>query len=250
MSAYGNPFQSEWGNVLLVTNLTSGLKGNAHVWNSTLLVPMEHVPNSGSARDLTWLCGDFIGAGGGCDLTKALKHSDHWTLNMLTEGEAIDYNGTWGYDPEYMMAYWAPVKYCLAQRREVPCSARISPPLLGVVVACNVVKLICVTIVLLRIRSFHPLATIGDAIASFLHEPEDITAGLGTISNHDLTALSGKVYERVHGELDELSGRPNLRFRRNINGSSPESRMTTWKAERRRWSAGAGGIRGFVAFIV
>lgn len=69
------------------------------------------------------------------------------------------------------------VKYCLA--RQAPpqsCSVVASSPLLGVVALLNLATLLSIAAVLVQSK-FEPLATLGDAIRSFLRSPDSTTKG-------------------------------------------------------------------------
>jgi hypothetical protein len=76
-------------------------------------------------------------------------------------------------------ANFASGKYCLAERRASPCSVQIASPFLTVVVLCNLLKLVCIVVMLYKTKNFQPLLSVGDAIASFLYEPDAITVGRG-----------------------------------------------------------------------
>ncbi|KAK4449126.1 hypothetical protein QBC34DRAFT_463761 [Podospora aff. communis PSN243] len=78
------------------------------------------------------------------------------------------------------------IKYCLAQpARTQTCEVIASAPLLGAVALLNVITIVCITAVLLR-KQFEPLATLGDAISSFLKEPDMNTRGCCLLSKTDV----------------------------------------------------------------
>lgn len=73
------------------------------------------------------------------------------------------------------------VEYCLAQKVAQVCTVSLSSPILITVILCNFVKVLCLLITL-SATEFQPFITTGDAIASFLTEPDTTTVGYGPIS--------------------------------------------------------------------
>lgn len=174
ISAYGsNLYQSDWGNVLLVTNATAGFEVVPEPVNDnyTVIMALENTPNDDAMTGATmnWLCGDvYHDEGSTCSLSKALDQSSTWHLWSSMSHHAGDstYNAS---------ETSALVKYCLAEKRASPCSVQIASPFLTVVVLCNLVKLACIVVMLYRMENFQPLLSVGDAIASFLYEPDTAT---------------------------------------------------------------------------
>ncbi|KAI1779055.1 hypothetical protein F4818DRAFT_238026 [Hypoxylon cercidicola] len=79
------------------------------------------------------------------------------------------------------------IEYCLAEPLERICHIGLSPTLLTGVTICVIIKTctaIIVTITLAR-RKQTPLVTLGDAIASFVENPDPVTAGLCTFGQDD-----------------------------------------------------------------
>lgn len=69
-----------------------------------------------------------------------------------------------------------PVRYCLVERVQEKCKLQFSFSFAVVVIICNFVKACCMALSLLRHRK-PGLVTLGDAIASFLDEPDPETKG-------------------------------------------------------------------------
>lgn len=63
-----------------------------------------------------------------------------------------------------------PVEYCLARKAKQLCNLNVSMPILVTVLVFNVVKLVCMAVLVWWV-DFEPLATLGDAVASFLDCP-------------------------------------------------------------------------------
>lgn len=79
------------------------------------------------------------------------------------------------------------VKFCLAQRSdaEQTCEVDLNGPLLGVVVFLNLITVI-ITIATLCCRSFKPLVSLGDALSSFLQNPDPTTSGSCLLTKPDV----------------------------------------------------------------
>lgn len=95
----------------------------------------------------------------------------------------------------------APVRACYSQSAPEQCKANIVPIFLIVVVICNVIKLICFIFALRITRKDQPLCTTGDAIQSFIKEPDPHTQGRCLVSKHD--------YETIFHRSREWAQRPS-----------------------------------------
>ncbi|KAI8946615.1 hypothetical protein F4801DRAFT_596340 [Xylaria longipes] len=80
------------------------------------------------------------------------------------------------------------MKYCLAEPLERICHIALSPPLLLLVTAAIVAKTIIALILtaVLSRRNQPPLVTLGDVLASFIEQPDAVTAGFCTLNQTDL----------------------------------------------------------------
>ncbi|KAI1800603.1 hypothetical protein F4811DRAFT_556683 [Daldinia bambusicola] len=78
------------------------------------------------------------------------------------------------------------VQHCLA-RPSAPqtCSVNLSGSILGVAVLLNLVSVISMAIILAR-STFDPLVTLGDAIRSFLRNPDPTTASMSLLTKNDV----------------------------------------------------------------
>lgn len=105
-------------------------------------------------------------------------------------------------------------EYCLAKSTKEHCEVRLDLTLLWIVIACNALTAACLITTFL-LRRFDPLATIGDAIASFMNDPEPLTAERGPIAAAD---IRGKDTESWHSVFAQRTLMP-------------------WRNERRQWVA-------------
>jgi hypothetical protein len=168
--AYGtNLLQSSWKNVLLVSD--------ANV-TGPFITGYYHRADLGN-YDLAWICGKERQTGARCDTQMMLSHATDWTITDV-EMYQSDYSSTDG-----LPYFEASVKYCLAETAEQHCTVEISTPLLGMVLFCNLIKVICLSSALL-LRNFHPMATVGDLVSSYLREPDLLTQGQGPLSARDV----------------------------------------------------------------
>ncbi|KAG9686786.1 hypothetical protein KCU95_g11437, partial [Aureobasidium melanogenum] len=172
--AYGtNLLESDWKNVLVVSN--------ANV-TAPLITAYYHRADK-LIDDLGWICGSP--GSNTCDTKSMLSHPQDWTITDLL------YQTEYGsYSLGYMRSpvgpwYNASVQYCLAETAGEHCTVKISTPLLGTVLLCNLVKVLCLVCALL-VRDFHPMATVGDLINSCLDDPDPHTHGQGPIAAEDV----------------------------------------------------------------
>jgi hypothetical protein len=95
-----------------------------------------------------------------------------------------------------------PLAYCLAEPYIPKCNVRLARNILMIVAACNAVKIMAMFIC--AFCMFTPLATIGDAVASFLEDPDPQSGAQGPLSLVDvrepdrsnLDTMSARVYHR------------------------------------------------------
>ncbi|KAK2757885.1 hypothetical protein FQN54_004291 [Arachnomyces sp. PD_36] len=89
------------------------------------------------------------------------------------------------------------VKWCLSETFNEECRLQFFPSIMTVVIACNAVKAVVMVLTLFMLLE-DPLATIGDAAASFLTDPDPTTKGNCLLSRDDLRLnyLGLKVWER------------------------------------------------------
>ena len=112
----------------------------------------------------------------GCNINALVQDADNWTV---TTGEACHYGGSnCIVDLQDM-----PINYCLTKPVPPHCTIRISTTVLGIVVGCNIAKAVC--LILTACNTFEPLATVGDAMASFLEVRDGAMEGTGLASLSD-----------------------------------------------------------------
>ena len=204
IQAYGSSaLQSSHGSVLLVTSLNS-TKNVLNTW--------DHGP---FALDMAW-----IRPVKEWNLKASVREAANWAISSETRCHNLGHIG--GNCP----AAEAPIEYCLAQSLPAHCTVRISATILGVVIACNVVKIICLTTAVLSC-GFQPLATVGDALSSFLDRPDPTTVDMPLLTFHD---VDYDHHKKPHF-TDLLANRP-------------------FKLQARRWGAATSGGRWCMALLL
>jgi hypothetical protein len=88
-----------------------------------------------------------------CDVNRAEANAKNWTYDQY------------------------PISYCLSMKVKDNCKLQFSVAIMVAVVACNFIKFVRIAVIAWKLR-FHPLITVGDAIASFLNEPDSTTDGI------------------------------------------------------------------------
>ncbi|MCJ1398987.1 hypothetical protein MMC11_002189 [Xylographa trunciseda] len=173
---------SDWGNVLLVTNSTLENDTLYDVFISSYVEDSLEVGLCGleSAVDLS-----LLSSGDGDDLFSLQLSCDTANLSAISVQSpysTCSNNSTQPHTikcPE-IMRIDVPIQYCLIQPRS-GCKLIAIPSILITVVVCNIVKFMCL-LSLLLLPEFNPFITVGDAVASFLKDPDQWTDHYGPVS--------------------------------------------------------------------
>ena len=184
--------------VVLITNV---VRNNV---SDSLINSYQHRSES-STSDLRWICDDSVPLTQTCSVDPA-----DWTFS----------------DPGSSSR--AKVNYCLADPTEPQCTIELIPALLYTVIACNIVK--GLAFAYLAILQFDPLITIGQAVASFLENPDPTTEGLGAHSARDI---------RGRWISDPQGGTYWCELNQNH----------IYKPERRKWFSGASPMRWVLTLL-
>jgi hypothetical protein len=254
--AYGTNFlQSSWKNVLIVSD--------ANV-TGPFVIGYYHRADLRN-DDLAWICGKQGQMNTRCDTQMMLSHPTNWIIADIEMHQSNYRGGAAG-----LPYFEASVKYCLAEPAKQHCTVKISTPLLGMVLFCNLIKVICLSSALL-LRNFHPMATVGDLISSCLREPDPCTQGQGPLSARDVRRTKTRrlvLFDKPRSEL--LRDYRAIYFERSISLSDyphskalmaedsaaavdvvEESAMVPvkWKKQKNRWCQ-ASSTSSWVACMV
>lgn len=102
------------------------------------------------------------------------------------EGNIYDdymYMYTWGTTHSYGIYS---LDGCLSQKLEERCQLLYNPPICVTIIACAIVKVVCMFLAARLDREEPPLLTVGDAVASFLTRPDPTTAGMCWMGRWDV----------------------------------------------------------------
>lgn len=197
IKAYGQSFVSAHGDLIVISPAVNATEK---------IVTLMNGPAS-SLGDTSWMCGydDEVD----CSVNAVLDQAANWTIpDQSTE-----------FQPTYFL-----VQYCLSQPVEEECRVQISLIILGIVIACNATKALCMLLTI-RHQKSQPLVTLGDAIESFLQEPDPTTEGM---------CLAGKASFN-NARVENVSVSQGYQFRHLCRKSS--SNKTTWTDKPTEWSS-------------
>lgn len=171
---YMQSYVTDNTNVLAVT---SSLNDSSLVLNSTYPAYVYSQDGYNSLGD-PWICGDSMhyNETTTCDTSAILTEAANWTMKMEI------YAGVPGL--EYRAV---PIQYCLSQRVEERCTTQFSLLIIIIVIICNITKLACMIMLLLR-QQAKPLVTLGDAVESFLETPDPTTENMCLADKSEFSA--------------------------------------------------------------
>ena len=147
------------------------------------------------------------------------------------------------------------VQYCLAQpvgNPQLQCTVSISTNILVAVIICNCVKALCFLVTLFA-SDFQPLATVGDAIESFMDRTDPVTTCWGPISIFDVVQISN--HSEVFGTIGGCPSMPDSEdFQESVNIQIVSQRFChshrTWEHRSRRWSSSLSSLFPIFALLL
>lgn len=129
-----------------------------------------------------------------------------------------------------------PIDYCLIHEIDEKCMLQFSVPIMLIVIICNVIKTVCMIQALLR-GGLQPLVIVGDAIASFLNEPDPATKNI---------CMADKYFFRK----ESWQARIVTQSKRKRHRWFQDARILTWKPKRHRWLRAASKTRWLVCNVL
>ncbi|KAI7165325.1 hypothetical protein KC349_g318 [Hortaea werneckii] len=204
MTAYGTSFLSEYRNVVAITSARGNQTSNTMIWSETVRLNSQHVSYGQVLYE--WICRDaqeewkqYVWK---CNVAAASQNASNWTI------------------------HYHQIDYCLAQATQRRCKLQFSIQILATVIVMNVCKFICMFLKLWRQRAA-TLVTIGDAMSSFLDQPDSLTKNRCLMGRLDLNR--GPLHWKTFSKDGTTTRRPN---------TDPE-RVTFRAPLRRRWFVAA-----------
>ncbi len=195
IKAYGQNFVSAHGDLLVISPVV----------NDTEMIILLLDSRSNELGDVSWMCDEYQD----CTVNDAIDQAANWTIYANTD--ALPQSTTY------------PVQYCLSQPVEEQCRVQISLVILSIVVACNACKALCMLLTI-RGQKSQPLVTLGDAVESFLQEPD--------LNTERMCLASKRSFKNARMKKRSVS--PGGKLGHFWQGS--RSNRTTWTEEPIEWS--------------
>ena len=146
-------------------------------------------------------------------------------INYINNGGTWYHVGSAAGDPN------GAIEYCLSERVQERCQLQFSITIMVIVIIANFLKLLCM-LYTVRSHSVPTLVTVGDAIASFLQDPDPTTVGHCTLSKRDVDK-DGKWSRRgFNGRYQAVSAQPR-----------------PWVVKRYFWFSGASKTRWSICYF-
>lgn len=105
-----------------------------------------------------------------CDPSGVIANGHNWSIDV-SDTDMTTYSTSPG-----SQVNETSIQYCLSKGVEEHCKLQFSLAIMIVVIICNLIKTICMSIIAWK-QDPEPLVTLGDAIASFLDRPDMTTEG-------------------------------------------------------------------------
>ena len=218
LDEYTRPFISDYSNLAVVMDMQNSPNSLMGAWTYwTVQSALQNVLSP------DWPCAISLGEdpfanGLSCDLMElATTNATYWNPFSQIEFQAL-------HSARQNIPDDVPVKHCLAQKTHRDCHIGLTPPIIWIVLAANVIKVLCFWRTLLWVRgSSKPMITVGDAIDSFVTKPDPI------LSHRCLTSVS--------------EVRLGLEF-----WKAPETPQR-WRPKRRLWLCGASSSSWLSLFL-
>lgn len=137
-------------------------------------------------------CSGALGEPSGVDWIATTKLEGSWRIPFRPANMTIP--SSFGYDAKFSEL---PVKHCMAEPNpDYICKLGLAPPLLLIVIGCVFIKGGICACILFRLTD-HSLVTPGDAISSFISQPDPNTVGLATMGFADADRLEYESIEKI-----------------------------------------------------
>ena len=174
IKVYMQSYVTDNANVLAVT---SALNDSSLTLNSTYPAYVYSYDGYNSDGVAPWICGDsmYPFEGDTCDTSVILTKAVNWAINIEVYRAGDAYYRT------------VPIQYCLSQPVEQRCTTQFSLLIIIIVIICNITKLACMIMLLLR-QQAKPLVTLGDAVESFLETPDPTTENMCLADKSEFSA--------------------------------------------------------------
>ncbi|KAL9045807.1 MAG: hypothetical protein Q9214_001214 [Letrouitia sp. 1 TL-2023] len=166
---YGTDFVSTRGDVLVVT---SSLNNSLSIsWIARAIPTQPSSPKS----SYQWICQSYpetwLPKAQSCvDVNYVLQRAKDWKIPNYALGTTTSP----AFSNSFERNKHVQVDYCLSQPAEEMCQLQFSLSIMIIVIVCNFIKLVCMSVMQHQHRS-PSLVTLGDALSSFLDDPDSST---------------------------------------------------------------------------
>lgn len=180
-TVYRSSFQSKWGNLVVVSSELNTTEVNGTRHTTVAAVTEAWVASPGIVGNYQWYNASQYD--GHTDNT--LHPPTNTSLYTFADSCAINDAGSCS-TKEYTMVG---VESCFVQETTQRSTVSLSIGFIAFTMGSNLIK--CLALLAVIKKDFRPLATTGEAIASFLKDPDIHTAGMGPVSVYDVSASRG-----------------------------------------------------------
>ena len=222
LASWSSPYYGVFA--MLEANTSSQLTNGTLNPSTTMTVMGYETSDWTGDPYMSWICGasgpDVMYAQGDCNIKQQIKDAATWEIA--------------GYR----------ISYCLSKIvMEQKCKLQFSSYILIAVTVANAVKAICMFLAFFRAKT-EPLVTLGDAIQSFLKDPDPQTKERCLWEKKDFKKYWHVDLER-HFENDEVGVKVRILFNE-MAKKTPDR----WQSPKRRWFQAVGGGRYFTFILL
>ncbi|KAI9738738.1 MAG: hypothetical protein M1834_008243 [Cirrosporium novae-zelandiae] len=215
INAYNQPFMTNRRNLILISATASSNENYTKI-GSVLDYYIPAVTEMSLPTE--WLClqhSEWYTGSGSCDTKVAVQHASSWSWEyVFTAYENGEYSAS------------ATIDYCMSEVVEGHCKLYFNVTVMAIVLCCNLAKTVCMFLTVYK-QSNEILVTVGDAIVSFLDNPDLTTKGMCLLSKTDVD--KGEWRKRQH---------------------APDTTPKTWNPEKPFWYKAASLKRWLTCIIL
>jgi len=168
INEYSQPLQASRGNVFLVTQNSSVLYNGTRLYSNVVDISSADEGGHQYCRDpdlgTQWIYSQFT----------VFPNGFHGSVGVCVPRAYDTLLSQLKSNPSSWTPFSSTIDYCLSERMEQQCTLNFSIHIGIIVIVCNALKLIVMLCSAMILRH-SPLLTIGDAVSSFLQEPDNGT---------------------------------------------------------------------------
>ncbi|KAJ5937109.1 hypothetical protein N7466_003559 [Penicillium verhagenii] len=214
VDAFAVTFEEAYSKVLIVTQDVGDNDTYAYVMTNGVFQPIFNTRGDASTNPYMWLCGvESLRL----SATSCYTGRDFWTRSLDNWKVGLSDNSQYT------------VEYCLVEKAPQSCKLEYSFQLVIVVIAFNLSKIAILLFMWLGIQN-SPILTIGDAIASFLRDPDPHSRRSCLLTKREVKSTS------------QYNGSVNT-------SNSPRCEPRAFDPSRKRWSTAASTSRWTLSML-